>query len=386
MRQCLGPETGFCGRNAQPHLHRCRKLPQCHTHCSDQKQRVHLRFASENARGDGQRKPDHLAAPRSAETDLARRANLVRPSCAACSIRFLSISCKTAHLFICCRFASLPDSLLTSSLETLPRFFNRPISPAGLSRYLTPHRSSSQPSRSTARAAMLRRLRGYLPRASEAAWCWPDTERLQLELLFRFRKLSIVGSMFGSGEHLIACFEFENDLALRLKTPSEIQDLLLCLRHFARAHRAENLHVFLQHLDRARTHGLEDGGTQLFVGSAQRHGQLLLVHTGDNLANGCRWNRDKIFKREHQVANAEGQLRLSFFNYLENALRLLGIQSVHQIGYRFESRIAFPAGVSHGFEAPVQNMSHLLRHFRRELPHLGQALNGNYLVLFAQIA
>ena len=74
-----------------------------------------------------------------------------------------------------------------------------------------------------------------------------------------------------------------------------------------------------------------------------------------------------------------------FFDGFKNLLRLLGVQPVQQIGNRLEAGVALARRVAHALQTPVQNMRHLLRHLRRELAHLRQPLNGDHLVLFAQV-
>ena len=64
----------------------------------------------------------------------------------------------------------------------------------------------------------------------------------------------------------------------------------------------------------------EDLRAQLFVGAAQSQRQLPLVHAGDDFADGGRRHRNQIFEGKHQVANAQGQLRLLVFDGFENPL------------------------------------------------------------------
>ena len=110
-----------------------------------------------------------------------------------------------------------------------------------------------------------------------------------------------------------------------------------------------------------------------------------LVNPAHNLANRGRGHRHQIFKGKHQVSYAKCKLRLTFLDGLQNLLRFLGVHAVQQIGHRLESGVALARRVAHALQATVQDMGHLLRHLRRELPHLRKPLNRYHLVILAEV-
>ena len=48
---------------------------------------------------------------------------------------------------------------------------------------------------------------------------------------------------------------------------------------------------------------------------------------------------EEVLKREHQIADAQGQLGIFFFNGLENEFRGSGVETVHKIGDALDSGI-----------------------------------------------
>ncbi len=74
-----------------------------------------------------------------------------------------------------------------------------------------------------------------------------------------------------------------------------------------------------------------------------------------------------------------------FFDRFENLFRFFGVQPIEKVGHCLEARIALSRRVAHALQTPVQNVRYLLRHLRRELPHLGESLDGGNFVILAQI-
>jgi len=140
-----------------------------------------------------------------------------------------------------------------------------------------------------------------------------------------------------------------------------------------RAHRAEHLHVFLQHLGRARRHALEYVVLQGFGRAFERHRQGSLIDIGQQLADAGVGHGYEVFEGEHQVADGQRQLGVLLLDVVQNGFAGARLDAVQQVGYGFEAGITALPLLSERLQFLIEHGRDFLGHLGRELPHFRQA-------------
>src|SRR5216683_1527147 len=133
-----------------------------------------------------------------------------------------------------------------------------------------------------------------------------------------------------SGDELIIRLRSQNDFSFRFELTCSGDGLLLCLADILSAYPAEHVHVFLQHLDSARRHRLENMLLHWLARSLERQCQSLLVHCRQQIPQRSLRHSNQILEGEHQVSNVVGQLGILFLERFQDRFGSGRFQVVHQ--------------------------------------------------------
>ena len=215
-------------------------------------------------------------APRRADSGRAPGQSS-RPAPPSCRLRLLLLGCARRGLRLALRLAALlrgrargppqrsrasPRPVCARTRPAWSRACALPACPCAMALPRpAPASSAAVPCRQAAQSGA-RRIVEDLNLARRAFSCFhPFSIQIPFPTCyFRFSAFcSLVPCpwpLHSSRQHLVAGLELEDHLALGLQPPRQVQNLLLRLRHLARAHRAQHLHVLLQHLHGARAHRL----------------------------------------------------------------------------------------------------------------------------------
>ena len=259
-------------------------LVERHPHHARQQQRIDLRFAMQNLARDAQRQLHHFG------------------------FHLLVVGAPLVGKIVACATRTLSRDRVELLLKGSPGL-SLAFLPASLRAAVSSRRNLSWLQRPHSAAALRE------PSASRRQRRFGVEKRLSLGLR--------AGARFGSGldDVLIFAVRSQADLAFRFQLARHGHRLLLRLDHVARPHRPQHFHVFFQHLDGARRHGLENVDSSApRVAPRKRHGQRLLVELRQQLANAGLGHSQQVLEGEHQVANAERQLGIVLLDGFQNGL------------------------------------------------------------------